>query len=298
VSKKKMPESLAMSVARKDIASGNGDGPGDQVDAELQSPCVPGLVAQIQELHVMRETSLRMILRIDNNCRAYARRLLGFQTTLPEKEREAIRKAAEAAISALVEGVECSEPRITHALKPLVEASQLARVPYVRIESSCMKDMAKLAALLPAAEFVRRTRGFGFPGYAQTIGEAGELSKYGNPGKLWKRMGLAVFDGKSQRKVTGDAAIEQGYCPRRRSIMWRIGDSMIKGNKDGYRTLYDERKAMEVVRSPEMTKMHAHRRAQRYMEKRLLKDLWREWRGQGLSEPHGTSAAPPAIATL
>jgi hypothetical protein len=60
--------------------------------------------------------------------------------------------------------------------------------------------------------------------------------------------------------------------------VWTIGDALIKGNRDGYRRLYLERKALEAERPEVETKMHAHRRAQRYMEKRLLRDLWREWR--------------------
>ena len=65
---------------------------------------------------------------------------------------------------------------------------------------------------------------------------------------------------------------------RRRSAIWTIGDSLIKQNEDGYRAVYDERKQYEKARDPEMSKMYAHRRAQRYMEKRLLRDLWRAWR--------------------
>jgi hypothetical protein len=32
------------------------------------------------------------------------------------------------------------------------------------------------------------------------------------------------------------------------------------------------------ARDPEMSDMHSHLRAQRCMEKRLLRDLWRAWR--------------------
>jgi len=74
------------------------------------------------------------------------------------------------------------------------------------------------------------------------------------------------------------AYIEHGYSPKRRSRMWNIGDALIKGNADGiYRATYLKRKEYELARNPEMPKIHAHRRAQRYMEKRLLRDLWRAW---------------------
>jgi hypothetical protein len=114
-------------------------------------------------------------------------------------------------------------------------------------------------------------------GLAVIVGVAGDLSNYSNPAKLWKRFGLAVIDGRAQRKVTNtEQAIAMGYSPMRRSAMWTIGDAVIKTQGE-YRELYLDRKMYEAERDPEMSKMHCHRRAQRYMEKRLLRDLWRAW---------------------
>ena len=45
--------------------------------------------------------------------------------------------------------------------------------------------------------------------------------------------------------------------------------------------LYVERKAYELAREVDgkpMTAMHAHNRAKRYVEKRLLRELWKAWR--------------------
>lgn len=138
--------------------------------------------------------------------------------------------------------------------------------------------MRRLATQLPAQTFLAAVPGFGPIGFAQIISEAGDLARYANPGKLWKRMGLAVINGKSQRKcANAEGALEQGYAPRRRSLMYVIGDSLIK-KASPFRELYLARKAYEHARAPAMSKMHAHRRAQRYMEKRLLRDLWRAWR--------------------
>ena len=39
--------------------------------------------------------------------------------------------------------------------------------------------------------------------------------------KVWKRLGLAVFDGRAQRRTRdAEKAVEQGYSPRRRSVSW------------------------------------------------------------------------------
>lgn len=135
----------------------------------------------------------------------------------------------------------------------------------------------KLAKQLPVWPWWKSVNGLGALGLAQIVGESGDLSNYANPGKLWKRLGLAVIDGKSQRRVSGAAALEHGYSPRRRSVMYCIGDSAIK-KQSPYRDLYLERKEYEKAKVPDLTPMHHHRRAQRYMEKRILKHLWQRWR--------------------
>jgi len=55
--------------------------------------------------------------------------------------------------------------------------------------------MAKLARKLPAYAWVKGVRGVGDVSFARIIAETGDLSAYETPGKIWKRMGLAVFDG-------------------------------------------------------------------------------------------------------
>jgi hypothetical protein len=85
--------------------------------------------------------------------------------------------------------------------------------------------------------------------------------------------------------------------------MWNVGAGFIKAGGP-YRDLYDERKAIEMVKceaiaaDPEHAgpytrkgrkyspKLHAHNRAQRYIEKRFLRELWRAWRAE---VGHGTS---------
>jgi hypothetical protein len=85
--------------------------------------------------------------------------------------------------------------------------------------------------------------------------------------------------------------IEHGYNKRRRSVVWTIGDSLIKTNKDDkgdpgfYKKIYNERKEYETKNLTKTAKkakekfkpIVVHRKAQRYMEKRLLRDLWNEW---------------------
>lgn len=138
------------------------------------------------------------------------------------------------------------------------------------------KRLAELAGKLPVAPWIEDVRGVGIMSLAAIVGEAGDLAAYSNPAKLWKRMGLAVMpDGARQRKVTGAAGIEHGYSPARRSVVWAFGESVIK-HGGAYKEIYNVRKVYETPRVE--TKGHAHNRAKRYMEKRILRDLWVEWR--------------------
>ncbi|MDH3913881.1 MAG: hypothetical protein OEU09_21585 [Rhodospirillales bacterium] len=172
-----------------------------------------------------------------------------------------------------------------------------ARAEIAGHHAALRKHLERLAAQLPIAGFVDDVPGLAFLGLGAIVGEAGDLSNYANPAKLWKRFGLAVMpDGLRQRKVAGAAALEHGYAPARRSVVWTLGDSLIK--KQGpYRELYLARKEVERAKAeaaglevrPQaripaknaaafMSDGHVHNRAKRYMEKRLLRELWRAWR--------------------
>lgn len=144
------------------------------------------------------------------------------------------------------------------------------------------KRIEKLAKQIPVAEWVKSIKGAGMLNLGLIIGEAGyDLSDFANPGKLWKRFGLHCMpDGKRARKFADKTLAElAGYCPRRRSLMFVVGECLMK-KQNVYKSIYDERKLYEVARAPEMSKMQAHMRAHRYMEKRFLKDLWKQWRAK------------------
>jgi len=141
--------------------------------------------------------------------------------------------------------------------------------------------MKKLAKQLPVWGWVESIPGFGALGLAQIIAETGDLNNYANPGKVWKRLGLAVDpEGGRQRKVKDkETAIWMGFSPRRRSVMWNIGESAIK--KQGYyREVYLARKEYEKATTLGLTPGHYHAKSRRYMEKRFIKHLWQRWRKQ------------------
>lgn len=174
-----------------------------------------------------------------------------------------------------------------------IQSRDLIKIKRSEIE----KLMAKEAKKLPVYSWVEATRGFAAGSLAAIVGEAGNLSNYANPAKLWKRMGLAVINGERQRLIAGADAILQGYNPERRSVMWNIGQSVFKAQSakineetgeiireaGEYRLLYDKRKEYESTK----VEKYMHHRAIRYMEKRILLNLWKAWRT--LEAPNGNS---------
>lgn len=175
-------------------------------------------------------------------------------------------------------------------LMPIIELHGKAGAEKKRAE----KFLRPLARKLPVWQWVGSVHGFGEIGLTQIIGEAGDLWEYPTYDRLWKRFGLACIDGERQHRVKGrskadkEKAIRFGFSPTRRSIIHVIGDSLMK-KQNPYRDLYLERKALEAWRYPEAKKGQHHMRALRYMEKRLMRDLWRAWRKAEQAAPNSHS---------
>lgn len=235
------------------------------------------LIDQLIEAHRMRVDFLRIenatILRMRAVCRRYVSRP---GITLGE-----IRAAADELYDALETGEHPDAARVALYLA----RHAAARDEFHQQRLAAEKRMRKLARMLPVWGFVESVPGFGDLGLAQIVAEAGNLANYANPAKLWKRFGLAVIGGQRQRKVANDPAlaIAHGYSPSRRSLMFVIGDSLLK-KQNRYREIYLARKEVERAKAPDAPKMAHHRRAQRYVEKRLLRDLWRAWRSLPVDE--------------
>lgn len=174
------------------------------------------------------------------------------------------------------------------ATSPLKNARGLLQSPY-KAEAKAMDSIVKA---LPVWEWAEGVRGIGSNILAQIIAETGDLSKYANPAKVWKRMGLALVRGHRQqfwsatragftRSENVQMAEEMGYVARRRALMAVTGDCIIRAKNPHYGAIYREykkRKLKELPPKEKGRKMHAHKMALRYIEKRFLLDLWKAWR--------------------
>ena len=242
------------------------------------SNCAP-LISSIRETHRERQDFHRAEKSLTLQIKARCRRLCGGD-----------KKGAGTLYDAMLgKGEHDLSKHALVANGPFLEARAILE----GVRKAAEKQLNKLSKELAVAAFVEATPGMGYGSLGAIVGECGDLSNYANPAKLWKRMGLAVMsDGKRQRRVAGAEALDHGYSPSRRSVMWNVGQSVFKAQSaridketgevlkeaGPYRVLYDERKAYELERDPDIKPILAHNRSTRYLEKRLLRELWRAWR--------------------
>lgn len=230
--------------------------------AHVRTADLAPIIAELREQWRRRQAWHRAEKSLTLQAKSLCRRLVGGDKTEAERLFKAALGKGEHQLADVALG----------AIFPLTNAKMAVEKDRKVVE----KRLALLAAQLPAAGWVDTVRGFGIASLAAIIGETGDLDAYSNPAKVWKRMGLAVMpDGTRQRRVTGADAVEHGYSPGRRSIAWNVGANLLKAGGP-YKALYDARKTLELARVE--SKGHAHARAQRYMEKRLLRDLWAAWK--------------------
>jgi hypothetical protein len=180
--------------------------------------------------------------------------------------------------------------------------------PHRAIAEKALEEFAKQ---LPIAHVVEITRGLGFLGLAGLVGEAGAIGEYRSVSGLWKRMGVAVIRGEAQgRRKDRLEALEHGFAPARRAVVWNIGNQLIGALGKGprprvgedvskredwsqWQVMFVQRLRYEAERDPEHRRpdnpnkhgevvesfsKHAAARAKRYVEKAFLKWLWCEWR--------------------
>ena len=194
------------------------------------------------------------------------------------------------------------------------------------------KQLERFAQDLPAyASYWKPQRGLSGLGLALIAGEAGDLGGYSTHSKLWRRFGLHVDGGgraywKRRPGLSDEDWETAGYCPRRRSIIFQLTDSLLKAQirKDEndpekrvalgeYGALYLREKArqQEKAKAEGLTVCpaakipaksaskyrsdgHIHNRAARYVGKKLLRDLWKVWRREATDDlpiGHSTHAS-------
>ena len=162
--------------------------------------------------------------------------------------------------------------------------------------------MEKLAMQLPIYPWIESVRGAGALGLATIIAEAGDLSNYPNPAKVWKRLGFAPYDGfagstwKRQtwrpRTLSSDEWIANPFSGERYALMhqiavWLVNAQWIgkaktesgEGEPNGpYGEIYATRRKHTLTTHADWSDGHRRMDALRVTMKAFLKDLHVEWR--------------------
>ena len=278
---------------------------------------VKTICAVLHRMQADRVMTLRQVTRGVNGTRARLRTIMGWRMDLTEEEKERIAKSAGRITDAVVWGKLTSKESESigqdafSASSVIVGRSSLSdeekviakenfamlfmerksTAPREKYMSEIEAKMRSIAELLPASVWIKCVHGAGLLGLAIVVGEAGSpLSEFSNPGKLWKRLGLAPHW--CYKMTTKDGKEVEAIPRRRRSAIWTVADALLnKGKKNIYADLYQQRLVFECQKNPEFLTgnlsektgkpcvlKHGRRRASRYAEKRFIRDLWREWR--------------------
>jgi len=245
-------------------------------------------IREIREHFAQWEAIVRSQTRQTNATLAFVRRAIGYESRMEEKERDRVAALAKKIVGLIEDGkpIPPELQTVAETVRPFVECSMQGGKPFDDQRARVEERMIELADTLPGAAFAKSVRAFGLKALAKIIGMTGDLTNYATPCKVWRRLSLAPFQGKAgstwrrEGGLNAEQWTEFGYSPGKSAIMFTIGDVLIKmnGPEGEYRKLYDSRKAYELAREPDMQPMKAHRRAQRYMVKRLILNLWKAWR--------------------
>lgn len=258
----------------------------------------------LSELQQRRKDYIQTINGNTNRARAFVRRALGWNPNEDDAKREKVNARAATIVSKAFAGKGCELPEVESDLEVIAQSLE----PLVKMRSGIEKEMRKIARRLPVWEWAEGVRGLGDLGLAVIIAECGDLAKYNNPAKVWKRLGLAPVEkngismaASNWRKKGGLSAEDwtaAGYSPRRRAEIYAcVGDPLFRQQSVSagpYRMAYDMRRARTAETHPDWTKGHSHGDAVRVMTKELLRDLWAAWNGARANRRMQTKAGVPS----
>lgn len=253
-------------------------------------------IEAIRTKHRFRRATMKLQQKVERSLESFIRReATDWSPDLPEAERTAINKRVKALIVELRKGEGDPELRkMVLTFDEVLEAPKEMRENYE-------KDMIALAKTLPVHAWVEDVRGAGTLGLATIIAEAGDLSNYATPAKLWKRLGFAPYEGHAgstwkratwrPHALSAEEWMENPFSGERYALMHQIAvwlknaqwigaaktDDGVGKPNGPYGEIYARRRAHTAQTHSDWTPMHSHMDALRVMMKKYLKDLWGAW---------------------
>lgn len=258
--------------------------------ANTQVPDLTATVELLAELQTRRKFYISVTNKQTNAIKALVRRAIGWRYDEDEAAREKTNARASRIVAAALSGkeIKLEDLAIYESLASDLAVVASALTPYTAARNEIEKEMKRAARSLPVYAWAKGVHGFGELGLAVIVAESGNLSNYPKKGHLWKRLGLAPYNGKApstwrfEGGLTADDWVELGYSPRRRAELYAvIGDPLFRQQSvvsGPYRGVYDRRRARTLETHPDWTKGHSHNDALRIMTSHLVRDLWVAWR--------------------
>lgn len=206
------------------------------VKTELDKIC-----EDLQNLQRKRTVLIKSRIMQSNRLKALVAGTIGYSTEMSEEDR---RKKFEEA-DALIKKISTQEENVdNYVFYDVVKTTLIGIDAFEGVEEQIAKVMITKAKLLPVAAWIDEENqlGFGLLSLAVVVGETGNLCNYSTPAKVWKRMGLmpVAHDGEvkapstwrygKEGKLPSEVWEKVGYSPRRRSVMYVIGENLIKQN--------------------------------------------------------------------
>jgi hypothetical protein len=254
------------------------------------------VIEDIRGLHRQRRYAMKMQQKIDRGLEAFVRNnATTWSFDMPEAEREKINREVKAMIVAARKGE--GMPLIV----AMTRDTDMGRKPFDAVREAAEKNMEAMARTLPIMQWVEGVNGAGALGLATIVAECGNLANYGNPQKVWSRLGYAPYDGNAgstrkrerwrPRSLTAAEWIEHPFSGQRYALMhqlsiWLVNAQWIGAEKseDGegkpagyYGWVYGERRKHTATTHPDWTKQHSRMDALRVTMKAFLRDLWCQW---------------------
>jgi hypothetical protein len=253
-------------------------------------------IEQIRSHHRRRRFAMKIQQKLDRALESFIR-INGteWRPDMTEAEREKLNKE----VRAMIKKIRAGGPS---DFADVVTTSDEARAPADKMRDISEKQMAALAKTLPVYQWLEDIHGAGALGLATIVAEAGDLAKYPNPAKLWKRLGFAPYDGLAgstwkrttwrPRALTSEEWIANPFSGERYALMHQIAEWLVnaqwigkakdpegEGKPNGpYGKIYAARRKHTFKTHHDWTLGHRRMDALRVTMKSFLKDLHGQWR--------------------
>lgn len=234
------------------------EGEGIQREHKIQErfDFLPPLVSQVVELWKRRQAWHREEKSLTLQIKGFCRRLCPLS---PGKDKIEVTESGKKIFAKNPEADRLYKAIMGSGEHELFNVALLSAMPLMAardiIETSRLeveKEYLKLAKKLPGYKFCTETDGVTPAFLIAIVGEAPgvnhqSLLDFDTQHRLWKRLGLSCMpDGTRQRAVAGAEAMQHGYNPKRRSVVWTFGSSIVRGQNGPYYEMYVKFREQEL----------------------------------------------------